>query len=217
MDQNSQTGNRIKILVIVGPTASGKSALAWKLAQEYNGELISADSRQVYRGLDIGTGKEKFLQHLIDVADPSEDYNVSHFVRDAKKAIEDIVRRGKLPIVVGGSGFWIDSLVFGHDLPEVSPRGNLRAELEKKTWQELFEQFEKLDPERAKHIDRHNKRRLIRALEVAMVTGKAVKPLLSGSTAQYDALWIGIKVPKEELDQRIEKRLNAWFDAGLIE
>src|SRR5436190_4686139 len=121
MDPTTQTGNRIKIVVIVGPTASGKTTLGIELAKKHNGEIISADSRQVYRGLDIGTGKEKFPQHLIDVADITQDYNVSHFVRDAKKAIEDIAARGKLPIVVGGSGFWVDSLVFGYELPEVMP------------------------------------------------------------------------------------------------
>lgn len=216
MDHDAQTGNRHKVVVVVGPTASGKSALAWELAQKHNGEIISADSRQVYRGLDIGTGKEKFPQHLIDVADPSEDYNVSHFVRDARKTIDEIVGRGRLPIIVGGTGFWIDTLVYGYKIPEVKPMTQLRAELEKKTWQELFAQLEKLDPKRAKHIDKHNKRRLIRALEIVS-TGIAVEPLLSGSTAQYDVSWIGIKVDKKELDERIEKRLNDWFDRGLIE
>ncbi len=204
-----------KILVIVGPTASGKSALAWELAQKYNGEIISADSRQVFRGMDIGTGKEKFPQRLIDVADPIDDYNVSHFAADAKKAIEDIAGHGKLPIVVGGSGFWIDALVFGHELPDVKPMTELRAELEQKSWQELFAQLEKLDPERAKHIDRHNKRRLTRALEVILTTGEVIPQLKS--TPQYDALWIGIKISKEDLDKRIEKRLHERLEHGMIE
>ena len=216
MDSTTSTGNKIKILVIVGPTASGKSALAWKLAQERDGEIISADSRQVYRGLDIGTGKEKdFPQHLIDVADLDDDYNVSHFVRDAKKIIAEIHAKNKLPIIVGGTGFWIDALVFGHELPEVKPVTELRAELEKKTWQELFIQLEKLDPERAKHIDKHNKRRLVRALELVLTTDAPIPKLKS--EPQYDAQWIGIKIPKEELEKRIEKRLNEWFEKGLIE
>src|SRR3989344_1075041 len=218
MDQNTQAGNRIKIVVIVGPTASGKSALAWKLAQEKNGEVISADSRQVYRGLDIGTGKEKFPQHLIDVAEPSEDYNVSHFVRDAAKAIRDITARGKLPIVVGGTGFWIDSLVFGYELPKVKPLGSLRAELEKQSVAELFEKLQKVDFFRAKHIDKHNKRRLIRALEIALSNIPSQPPFtVKGGEEGYNALWLCIKVPKEELDARIEKRLNEWFKQGLIE
>lgn len=207
--------NKIKILVIVGPTARGKSALAWELAQKYSGELISADSRQVYRGLDIGTGKEKFPQHLIDVADPDQDYNVSSFVDDAKKAIEDISARGKLPIIVGGSGFWVDSLVFGHELPEVTPDKELRRDLEQHSAAELHAKLMELDPHRGKHIDKHNKRRLIRAIELVTTTGEPT-PLLKSESA-YDALWIGIKVDKEELDARIEKRLNHWFDAGLIE
>ncbi len=205
-----------KIIVIVGPTASGKTALGIELAQNYNGEIVSADSRQVYRGMDIGTAKDKsFPQHLIDVADPSTDYNVSHFVADAKRAIEDIASRGKLPMVVGGSGFWIDALVFGHELPEVKPMTELRAELEQKSWQELFAQLEKLDPERAKHVDRHNKRRLTRALEVILTTGEPI-PLLK-STSQYEVLWIGIKISKEDLDKKIEKRLHDRLEHGMIE
>src|SRR3989338_8249544 len=122
----STSAHKIKLLVIVGPTASGKSELAVKLAQEYGGEIISADSRQVYRGLDIGTGKvplkpksyklkansyKGISHHLIDVADPRRDYNVSHFIRDAKNAIEEIAARGKLPIIVGGTGLWVDALL----------------------------------------------------------------------------------------------------------
>ncbi|MEK7615580.1 MAG: tRNA (adenosine(37)-N6)-dimethylallyltransferase MiaA [Patescibacteria group bacterium] len=211
---------KVKIIVIVGPTASGKSALAWELAQKYNGEIISADSRQVYRGLDIGTGKEKFPQHLIDVVDPSQDYNVSHFVRDAKKAIEEIHAMGKLPIIVGGTGFWIDALIFGYELPEVQPDRDLRRELEKQSAAELFEQLQKLDPFRAKHIDKHNKRRLIRAIEVAhsgAVFPSQPPPYGKGEEKVGNIFWIGIKIPKEELDHRIEKRLNEWFARGLIE
>ena len=215
MDSTTQARNRIKVLVIVGPTASGKSALAWELAQKYNGELISADSRQVYRGLDIGTGKEKYPQHLIDVADPKEDYNVSHFVADATKAIEDISARGKLPIIVGGTGFWVDSLTCGYELPEVEPQQELRRELEKKSAGELFAQLQDLDPARSKHIDKHNKRRLIRAIELVIATGKPTPQLRK--TARYDALFLGIKISKEELNHRIEKRLRNRLQQGLIE
>lgn len=204
-----------KIIVIVGPTASGKSALAWELAQKNNGELISADSRQVYRGLDIGTGKETFPQHLIDVADVSEDYNVSHFVRDAKIAIEDIAGRGKLPIIVGGSGFWVDSLVFGYELPQVLPDADLRRKLEKQSVAELMIELAKFDPHRAKHIDKHNKRRVIRAIELVHATRQPIPQLKS--VPQYDAIWIGIKVDKDVLDHRIKKRLDEWFERGLIE
>ncbi len=214
--------NKQKILVIVGPTASGKSGLAWELAQKYNGEIISADSRQVYRGLDIGTGKEKFPQHLIDVADPTEDFNVSNFVKLAKEKIEEIVARGNLPIIVGGTGFWIDSLVYGYELPEVKPSRELRQEMDTKTTYELLEQLQKLDPHRAKHIDGHNKRRLIRALEIALSpSGSRISPrppfTVKGGEGGYTALWIGIKLPKEELNRRIEERLNHWFEQGLIE
>ena len=205
-----------KIIVIVGPTASGKTALAIELAKKYNGEIISADSRQVYRGLDIGTAKDKsFPQHLIDIVDLDQDYNVTHFVRDAKKAIEDIAARGKLPIIVGGTGFWIDALVYDYSFPEVSPRGELREKLEHKSWQELFAQLEKLDPQRAKHIDKHNKRRLIRALEIAN-SGTPSPPPPWGEE-QEGVFWLGIKISRDELDARIAQRLNEQFDQGLIE
>jgi tRNA dimethylallyltransferase len=227
---NMVMSNKQKIIVIVGPTASGKSTLGIELAKwmvsaqggptPWKGaEIISADSRQVYRGLDIGTGKEKFPQHLIDVADTSEDYNVSHFVRDAKKTIEEITARGNLPIIVGGTGFWIDSLIFGYELPEVKPSKKLRDELETKTAGELFAQLQKLDLQRSKHIDKHNKRRLMRAIEIVTATKKPVSPIFVDRTGkgQYDTLWIGLRVPKEELNQRIQQRLNQWFGQGLIE
>ena len=187
-----------KIIVIVGPTASGKSALALRLVELAQGkaEIISADSRQVYRGLDIGTGKEKFTQHLIDVAEPTEDFNVSNFLKLAKEKIEEITARGNLPIIVGGTGFWIDSLVYGYELPEVKPSQQLRQEMDTKTTYELLEQLQKLDPHRAKHIDGHNKRRLIRALEIALTTGPI--PILN-KESNYDALWIWIKIDKKKI------------------
>lgn len=219
-----------KILVIVGPTASGKSELGVELAKKFQGEIISADSRQVYRGMDIGTGKVQLTasshkptalsykgipHHLIDVADPNEDFNVSSFVTIAKEKIEEIGAHENLPIIVGGTGFWVNSLVFGYELPDVVPNKELRDELETHTVEELFEQLQKLDTSRAKHIDKHNKRRLIRALELVMTTGEPIPELKSES--QYDALWIGIKIEKDELDARIGKRLKQWLKDGLIE
>ena len=220
MAKQSDVDIRGKLIIIVGPTGSGKTALGIELAKKYNGEIISADSRQVYRGLDIGTGKEKtFPQHLIDVANLDEDYNVSHFVRDAKRIIDEIIGRGRLPILVGGTGLWIDALVYGFELPDVKPMTELRAELEKKTWQELFKQLEKLDPHRAKHIDKHNKRRLIRALEIAIspVRPGRTPPLTDKRGLGGDSLWLGIKIPKDELQKRIEKRIDAWIAQGLEE
>lgn len=209
--------NRPKILVIVGPTASGKSQLAWKLAKKYNGEIISADSRQVYLGMDIGTGKEKSPQHLVDVASPTRDYNVSHFVRDAKKAIADITARGKLPIIVGGTGFWIDALVYDWKLPDVKPDSKLRARLEKLPVEKLFVRLQRLDPQRARTIDRQNSRRLMRALEIAQSGTPSHPPPYRKGEVQEGVFWFGIKIPQPELDHRIMKRLKQWLEQGLVE
>lgn len=211
-----------KIIVIAGPTASGKSDLAIKLARKFNGEIISADSRQVYRGMDIGTGKvskkeQRLVPHyLIDIANPKKIFSVALFQKLAQRTIKDIIKRNKLPIIVGGTGQYIDTLVYDLALPEVPPNRKLRAELEKQTTEQLFEQLQKLDPERAKNIDRHNPRRLIRALEIIDSLGKVPKLELSinNQVLSYQTLWIGIN-PKN-LDQRIKKRLTQRFRQGML-
>ena len=167
-----------KVLVILGPTAIGKSALAVKLAKRFDGEVISADSRQVYKGLDIGTGKitKKEMggipHHLLDVADPKKQFSVSDFVREANHALAMIYHSGRVPIIVGGTGFYIDALTGDVSLPEVPPDKLLRAKLNKLSNEELFEILKKKDPERAETIDRHNKVRLVRALEIIEALGK---------------------------------------------
>jgi tRNA dimethylallyltransferase len=205
-----------KVLIIVGPTASGKSDLAVKLAKSLNGEVISADSRQVYKGLNIGTGKitkeemRGVPHYLLDVADPKKRFTVSEYNKLARQKIEEIISRGKLPIVVGGTGFYIDALVGKASLPEVPPNFQLRKKLEKKTVEELFTMLKKKDPTRAETIDRLNKVRLIRALEIASALGK-VPPLreVSAEQAQYDFIWIGIRPKKGVLEEKILKRLGA--------
>lgn len=230
-----------KIIVILGPTASGKSDAAIKIAQKYNGEIISADSRQVYRGMNIGTGKvmrdivtgnsslvtdndnvflsEGIIHHLIDVAEPNEDFNISHFKTQANLAIEDILSRGKLPIICGGTGFWIQAITEDMNLPEVPPNEKLRQELELKTPEELFEKLKKLDPERAETIDFQNKYRLIRALEICQAIGKVPNQssVISNQSSKYDFLQIGISIEKEKLHERIKNRLESRFDEGMIE
>ena len=170
--------NRLpKIIAIVGPTASGKSDLAVKIARKYNGEIISADSRQVYRGLNIGTGKitkHEMLgvpHHLLDVADPKKRFTVADFKTLADKAIADISSRGKLPIICGGTGLYIDILTSGFVLPDVPPNPTLRKKLGQKTAAQLFVILKKLDPKRAENIDQTNSVRLIRAIEIAKVFG----------------------------------------------
>lgn len=209
-----------KIIVIVGPTASGKSDLAVKIAKKIGGEIISADSRQVYRGMDIGTGKitRKEMRgvphHLLDVASPKRDFNVSHFKELAEKKIREIIARGHVPIIVGGTGFWIDALIYDFNLPEVGPDKKLRAKLEKQSVEKLFSRLKKLDPERAKTIEPKNKRRLIRALEIVLLSKKPVPKL--GKRAKYNALFIGIRKDKKELEDRIYKRLLARLKQGMI-
>ncbi len=211
------------IIVIVGPTASGKSALAIELARTIGAEIISADSRQVYRGMDIGTGKvtkeeqRQARHHLIDIANPKIEYNVSHFLADAAKAIADIEGRGKRVIICGGTTFWIESLMLGLPLPKVVPDPVFREKWGKKDAGELYGYLKRLDPERAKTIDKANKVRLLRAIEIAKALGKvpvidrSALPDLSGY------LVIGLNPPVEELNRKIRERFMARMKSGMLE
>lgn len=209
-----------KLIVILGSTASGKSDLAIALARKYNGEIISTDSRQVYRGMDIGTGKvtkreqRMARHHLLDVVSPKKTYTVHHFQRDALKAIRKIQQRGKLPILCGGTGFWIETVLSDAKLPAVKPNPELRKKLARLTPAQLYVRLKKLDPARARSIDRHNPVRLIRALEIVMTTRKPVPPLSHSSP--YDKLVIGVKRPASKLRKRIQKRLAARLRKGMI-
>lgn len=208
-----------KLIVIVGPTASGKSELAVQLAKKFNGEIISADSRQVYRGLDIGTGKittkemQEIPHHLLDIANPKENFNVAHFKKQAEKAIRAITERRKIPILVGGTGFWIDAVVYDVVFPQVPPNPLLRRKLEKKTTQELLKMLKRLDQKRATTIDPQNPRRLIRAIEIARAIGK-IPSIIKKSP--YQALWIGIDPGPEALRKKIKTRLAARIKNGMI-
>lgn len=209
-----------KIVVIVGPTASGKSDLAVQLAKKFNGEVVSADSRQVYRGMHIGTGKITAEEaagvphHLLNIASPKRTFTVRQYVAHARKTIANIIRRGKLPIVCGGTGFYIQTLVDGITIPEVPPNPNLRRKLGKKSAEELFLLLQRKDPERAAAVDPKNKRRIIRALEIIASLGKV--PTLR-KTPRYQALFIGIALPPEILRERIRKRLRKRLAKGLVE
>ncbi len=218
--------NNKKLLVILGPTASGKSDLAIKLAKLFNGEIISADSRQVYKGMDIGSGKVPLKKikgklysngirhHLIDVANPQEYFSAAQYQKLALKAIKDIQKRGKLPILCGGTGLYISSVVEGWQFPKVKPNLKLRKELENLTGEELFLKLKKLDARRAKAIDKNNKRRLIRALEI-ILQNKKIEPLKK-NPLKMEVLVIGIKKDKEVLRQKIKKRLEKRLKEGMI-
>ena len=212
--------------MILGPTASGKSALAVKIAKKINGEIISADSRQVYKGLDIGAGKitKKEMggisHYCLNIVSPKKIFTVADFKECAEKAIEKIFAKNKTPIIVGGTGLYIQAIVDNIVLPEVKPNWKLRKELEKKTTEEMFEMLKKLDPERAKNIDAKNPRRLIRAIEIAKKLGKTPK-LKSMSRrdldiGQLDIGQIGIKLPDEILKKNIEKRIKKMLKNGLV-
>jgi tRNA dimethylallyltransferase len=209
-----------KILIICGPTATGKSDLAVSLAKEFGGEVISADSRQVYRGLDIGSGKitKKEMRgiphHLLDVTDPKKVYNAEKFKTDGKKSINDILSRGKLPIICGGTGFYIDALVFDEKFPDVGPNKSLRAKLEKKSAESLMKIISKLDPARTKSLDPFNKVRIIRAIEIAKELGKVPEVK---RTKQYETLFIGLKLDREKLREKIHARLIKRIKAGMVE
>ncbi|MEK7081361.1 MAG: tRNA (adenosine(37)-N6)-dimethylallyltransferase MiaA, partial [Patescibacteria group bacterium] len=212
--------NTKKILVVVGPTASGKSDLAVYLAKKFGGEVISADSRQVYKGLDVGTGKitkkEMFgiSHHLLDVASPKRVFTVTEYKSLAEKALGDIWRRGKVPIVCGGTGFYIRAVIDNLIIPEVPPDKKLRRRLDKKTVDELFAILKSLDPRRAKEIDAKNPRRLIRAIEIATALGHV--PRLEASLPSYDVLKVGLTLPDKILKQRIHIRLFARISRGMV-
>lgn len=206
--------------MVVGPTASGKSDWAVKLARRFNGEIISADSRQVYQGMDIGTGKitKKEMggipHYLLNVASPQSTFTVSRYKKLAGQAIKKIGQKGKLPIMVGGTGFYIQSIVDNVVLPAVPPNDNLRKKLEKKSPAELFKILKKYDRQRAKTIDAKNPRRLVRAIEIAASLGQV--PPFNKSDSPYEFFQLGIKVDLKKLGSRIEKRLVKRIKLGMI-
>jgi tRNA dimethylallyltransferase len=226
----SEEAGRNKIIVILGPTSSGKSEAAIRLAQKFDGEIISADSRQVYRGMDIGTGKihgtwsmkhgtfisEGINHYLIDKVSPKTDYNVSKFKKDANYVINYLHKKGKVPIICGGTGFWIKAVVDDVNFPEVKPDKELRKKLDKKKAEELFKMLKKLDIQRAKIIDPKNKVRLIRAIEICKYLGKVPPMNHESRIMNYEFLQIGIDIPKEKLQENIKKRLKKRFKAGMI-
>lgn len=210
-----------KLIVILGPTASGKTELAITLAKKFNGEIINADSRQIYRELDIGTAKPTKKErnivpyHLLDIASPKRKFTIFQYRKLALKTIEKIQQKGKIPFLVGGTWFYIRAIVDGLVIPEVPPQWKLRKTLEKKSAKELYNILKKLDKQRAKTIEKENKRRLIRAIEICQKMGKV--PPLRFNPLPYPVLMIGIKREKEELMKRIKSRFFQWLKRGLIE
>lgn len=208
------------IFCVVGPTASGKSSRAVALAKEHSGEVISVDSRQIYRTLDIGTEKitstemDGVPHHLIDIREPEETYSAGDFVTDADALIRDITSRGKVPILAGGTHFYIDALLYG--LPPDTPiNPALRASFEELPEEELYAKILEKDERRAKEIDPKNRHRLVRALEIIFSHGKV--PERARTNMRYDVTWEVINPPMEELKERITTRLSDALSRGLIE
>lgn len=210
----------MKILVVLGQTATGKSDFAVEIARQINGEIISADSRQVYKGMDLGTGKitKKEMMgvphYLLDVINPSKVFAVNDFQKKALKEIDAIYKRGKIPIICGGTGFYIDAVVSGTMFPDVPPNKKLRAKLYLLDAIALNRYLEKLDPERFKTIDKNNKVRLIRAIEIAKAIGKVPKVITNKN--KFEVLKIGLTLPKEVLKERITTRLLSRIKKGMI-
>ena len=215
-----------KIIVIVGPTASGKSDLAIKIAGKFNSEIISADSRQIYRGMDIGTAKpakteiRKIPHHLIDIKNPDENYTVAQYKKDCLKAIKMVLAKNKIPVLVGGTGLYIKTIADNLEIPEVKPDFQLREKLEKelklKGLNYLYQNLIELDPEAAYIIDSKNPRRIVRALEITLKTEKPFSQQRKSGKKLFNCLKIGISLPKEKLREKINKRADKILKNGLI-
>ena len=229
-----------KIVAVVGPTASGKTSLGIALAKKFDGEIISADSRQIYRGMDIGTAKppiafklkdaahpnepgyvEGIPHHLIDIKNPDEEYTVADFKRDATNAINDILAQGKLPILVGGTGLYVKAVLENLDIPTIKADPELRRKIEKEIetsgLDAVFKKLAELDPEAAYIVDPKNPRRVVRALEVATITGKPFTAQRRKSEPLYDVLEIGINPLAEVLRKRTDQRIDGMIRDGLVD
>jgi tRNA dimethylallyltransferase len=221
-----------KIIVIVGATSSGKTALGLSLAKEFNGEVVSADSRQVYTKMTIGTakpdgvwkavrGEQVFIvdgipHYMMDCVDPGHEMSLAEYKERAVTHINDIVSRGKVPIVVGGTGLYVWSIVDNLSMPSVPPNKTLRRSLEEKPLEELLLLLKKVDPKSFEQVDRQNPRRVIRALEVAILTGESFAEQRSLAKPLFEALQIGLKRELPDLYARIDKAIDAQIENGLV-
>jgi tRNA dimethylallyltransferase len=211
------------IIVITGPTASGKTSLAIDLANKFDGEIINADSRSIYREMDIATSKptrkelDNIAHHLVDIVDPNESFSLSDYKKLAEKEIKSVQDRGKIPLLVGGTGLYIDAVVYDFNLTEIAPDQKYREELEKLSTTEIGIKLKEVDPETYKIIDRLNRRRLIRALEVATQSQKSLTKLQTKKPLPRNVLYFVLDCPREVLYKKIDNRVDAWFSKGLVE
>jgi tRNA dimethylallyltransferase len=216
-----------RLVAIIGPTGIGKTSLALKLAKKFQGEIISADSRQVYRFMDIGTAKPtpeemaSVPHHLINVVNPDEEFNLALFQEKAHQALEEIYHRGKLPFLVGGTGLYVKAILEGFHPPGVSPDQNFRYNVEKnaddKTIDDLYAKLAAADPDTAAKIDRRNVRRLIRALEVHTKAGKAFSQLGTKEPPEFTSFIIGLTTDRAELYHKVDNRVDEMIEQGFIQ
>lgn len=222
------SNNKIPLVAVVGPTASGKTSFAITLAKKYNGEIVSMDSMQIYKYLNIGTAKPDLSEmqgiphHMMDFADPCVPYTASDYVKDAGIIIKDIFSRGKLPIVCGGTGLYLNSLLYGYDMSQASFDENLRKELadfaEKFGNESLHKKLYEFDPKSAEEIHPNNVKRVIRALEICILTGKPKSEQMNASSCSiYNSLLFGMDIPRDILYERINKRVDLMMEKGLKE
>jgi tRNA dimethylallyltransferase len=216
-----------RLVAIVGPTGTGKTRLAVYLAGIFNGEIIGADSRQVYHYLDIGTAKpapediSRVPHHLIDIVNPDEDFSLARYLELANATIEDIHRRNRLPFLVGGTGLYVKAVLEGWHVPKVSPDRQFRYNIEKETGtenaDEKYRELERLDPEAAKKIDRRNVRRVARALEVYAMTGKAFSEMAQKIPPSFETFIIGLTAERGKLYEIVDRRIDDMIKRGLVE
>ena len=219
----NSTNRKKKVIAIVGATASGKTAYSIELAKQIDGEIISADSRLVYKGFDTACAKPTIEErdgiphHMMDIVEPEVDYSAGLYEQDAKKCIEDIISRGKIPIITGGTGLYYRVLLENYALPKVEPDYEFRNIAKLEETPELYEKLKKLDPVSAAKIDSNDKKKIIRALEVIHITGCPMSEVQGLKEAEFDVEWIGMNFPRPELYERINKRVDLMFENGIIE
>ena len=212
-----------RLIAIVGPTATGKTSLAVELARRYDGEIVGADSRQIYRHMEIGTAKpttgerSRARHHLIDIVDPDEPFSLGRWLELAQAALEDVWARGGQPLLVGGTGQYVWALLEGWRVPRVPPQPEFRRRMEGREGAELFAEVRRIDPQAAERIGPTNRRRLIRALEVYEATGRPISYWQAKEPPDFETLVIGLRLPRDELYRRIDGRVERMMAAGLIE
>ena len=222
--------NKPKVIVICGPTASGKTALSIELAKKINGEIISCDSMQIYKYMDIGTAKptleeqKEVKHHLIDFVEPNQRYSVAEYKKDTEKSIEEILSKGKTPIIVGGTGLYVDSLIYGIEYPEIELdeeyRKQLEKEIEEKGLESLYNKAKEIDSKAMEKISPNDKKRIMRVVEIYKATGKTkTEQEIESRTheVKYDYKVFAIKMDREKLYERINKRVDMMIEKGLIE